>query len=94
MPDVDKVIHSERTVHGGGKGTFDEVVSTLPVGAMFDHKDAVYLVAQRGYLPWSFSGYGAAHQIEDNEVVRVLTPRSVVRAFAAGFQPDVHESGN
>jgi hypothetical protein len=93
-PDVDKVLHAERTVPGGGKRTFEASLAELPQGAMFEHEGNAYLVSARGYLPWSFGGYGAANDIDAAALVRVLTPRSIVRAFAQGFMPQVHASAN
>jgi hypothetical protein len=92
MPDVDKVLHAERSVPGGRKVTFDAPLVELPRGAMFEYEKAAYLVLARGYLPWSFEGYGAPKVIDAAAVVKVLTPRSIVRAFAAGFAPIVHQS--
>jgi hypothetical protein len=92
MPDVDKVLHAERTMPGGGKRTFDAPLAELPQGAMFEHEGNAYLVSARGYLPWSFAGYGAPNDIDAATIVRVLTPRSIVRAFSQGFMPDVHVS--
>lgn len=92
MPDVDKVLHAERAVPGGGKRTFDAQLVELPRGVIFEYEEIAYLVAAAGYLPWSFDGYGAAKSIGATTVVKVLTPQSVIRAFAAGFAPKVHES--
>jgi hypothetical protein len=94
MPDIDKVIHAERAISGGGKRTYDARLVELPHGAIFEHEDVAYLVSARGYLPWSFSGYGAAQNIDEAGLVKVLTPRSVVRAFVAGFTPIVHKSAS
>lgn len=92
MPAIDSVLHAERCIPGGRKVTFDSPLDALPVGAMFEHQANAYLVAPAGCLPWSFSGYGAATSIGAGEVVNVLTPQSVVRAFAAGFTPQFHPS--
>jgi hypothetical protein len=81
-------------VPGGGKRTFEASLAELPQGAMFEHEGNAYLVSARGYLPWSFGGYGAANDIDAAALVRVLTPRSIVRAFAQGFMPQVHASAN
>jgi len=94
MPDIDKVLHAERAISGGGKRTYDARLVELPHGAIFEHKDVAYLVSVRGNLPWSFSGYGAAQNIDETELVKVLTPRSIVRAFAAGFTPIIHKSAS
>lgn len=92
MPDVDKVLHAERSVPGGRKVTFDATLVELPCGAMFEYEETAYLVGTRGYLPWSFEGYGAPKGINAASVVKVLTPRSVVRVFEEGFMPIVHSS--
>jgi hypothetical protein len=94
MPDIDKVIHAERAISGGGKSTYDARLVELPHGAIFEHEDVAYLVSARGYLPWSFSGYGVAQNIDETGLVKVLTPRSIVRAFVAGFTPIVHKSAS
>lgn len=94
IPDVDKVLHAERTVPGGGKGRFVAHLDELPRGAIFEYEEIAYLVAADGYLPWSFDGYGASKAIDAAAVVKVLTPRSIVRAFAAGFAPIVHQSAS
>jgi len=94
MPDIDKVLHAERAISGGGKRTYDARLVELPHGAIFEHKDVAYLVSVRGNLPWSFSGYGAAQNIDETGLVKVLTPRSIVRAFAAGFTPIIHKSAS
>lgn len=94
MRDIDKVLHDERTIRGGSKRTFDALLSDLPLGSMFEYEGNALLVAARGYLPWSFEGYGAPQHIDDKALVRVLTPQSVLRAFCVGFVPNVHVSAN
>jgi hypothetical protein len=92
MPAIDRVLHAERCVPGGHKVTFEAPIVELPLGAIFEHEEAAYLVAAAGYLPWSFDGYGASQGIGGAPVVKVLTPQSIIRAFAAGFAPMVHSS--
>ena len=92
MPAIDRVLHAERCVPGGRKATFDAPLVELPRGVMFEHEDVAYLVAAAGYLPWSFDGYGEPKVMDAATVVKVLTPRSIVRAFSAGYTPIVHQS--
>lgn len=92
MPDMDKALHIERAIRGGGKVTFDALLSELPVGAMFEHDGLAFLLSAQGALPWSFDGYGTPRAISNELRVRVLTPRSIVKTFCTGFQPILHES--
>jgi len=94
MPNIDKVLHAERTASGSGKGTFNALLGELPLGTIFEHESAAYLLTGAGCLPWSFGGYGAPKSIDQVTIVKVLTPRSVVRAFVAGFTPAIHPSAH
>jgi hypothetical protein len=87
---LDKALHAERAVRGGGKVTYSANLADLPVGAMFDSDGAIYLNWSSGYLPWSFAGYGSPVTIAPSVSVNVLTPISVVRMFQNGFLPTVH----
>lgn len=92
MPQIDKHLHAERAIRGGGKVTYETVVSELPVGTLFEHNASSFLLSPRGLLPWSFDGYGAPQAIDPDQVVRVLTPRSIVNTFKTGFIPYMHPS--
>jgi hypothetical protein len=92
VAEIDRILHAERAIPGGGKRTFDAALRDLPRGTMFGYGDNAYLVWKRGILQWSFGGYTPATAIPPDTQVRVLTPASVVRMFAAGFEPRVHPS--
>lgn len=92
MPALDRVLHAERSIPGGAKRTYDAPLAELPAGAMFEHGGHAWLVSPRGFLPWSFEGYGAPAGIDGHCLVRVLTPQSMVRAFAGGFPVETHSS--
>jgi hypothetical protein len=87
---VDKALHVERAVRGGGKVTYPAILSDLPVGTMFECDGVIYLNWSGGQLPWSFKGYGLPVTIAPSTSVQVLTPPSVVRMFQNGFTPEVH----
>ena len=89
---IDRVLHSERVRHGGGKKTYQAVVSTLPAGSIVEHEGRAYLAWAGKLRPWSFAGYGPAASLLPATEVTVLTPKSIVHAIRAGFVPDVHES--
>ena len=90
--EIDRVLHSERVGHGGGKKTYQAAVSTLPAGSIVEHEGRAYLAWAGEWRPWSFDGYGPAASLLPATEVTVLTPKSIVQAIKAGFVPDVHES--
>jgi hypothetical protein len=89
---IDRVLHSERVQQGGGKKTYEAVLSTLPAGVLIEYERHVYLQWAGKLHPWSFAGYGPAADVSAAAEVKVLTPKSIVRAIRAGFVPQVHES--
>lgn len=92
LADIDKVLKKDRTDAAGKKVTYEFRLGDLPIGTMFAVDSVAYVVSRRGYLPWSFSGYGAPVEMAADRVVTVLTPRSVVAAFTRGFEPEMHQS--
>ncbi|MCE1182179.1 MAG: hypothetical protein LWW81_07725 [Rhodocyclales bacterium] len=92
MPQIDKVLHAERAVRGGGKVTYEAAIGELPTGTFFEYAGSCFLCSPRGILPWSFDGYGTPQTMNPDQQVRVLTPRSIVNTFKAGFVPQLHAS--
>ena len=90
--EIDRVLHSERVRHGGGKKTYPAVAATLPAGSIVEHEGRAYLAWAGKWRPWSFDGYGPAASLLPATEVTVLTPKSIVHAISAGFVPEVHES--
>jgi hypothetical protein len=89
---IDRVLHSDRVRQGGGKKTYQAVLSTLPAGSIAEHEGRAYLIWAGKLRPWSFAGYGPAAGVLPATEVTVLTPKSIVQAIRAGFVPHVHES--
>jgi hypothetical protein len=92
MPAIDAALHSERVRLGGRKGTFEACMSALPLGTMFEADGCAYVIAQQGPLKWSFDGYVPAGSFDAHQTVDVLTPCSIVKAIAHGFDPKLHPS--
>ncbi len=88
--DIDRVLHSERISRN-----HEARLHGLPDGVMVEHEGAAFLVRSKALLPWSFGGYGAPQSRRSGDLsVRVLTPRSMVRAIAHGLAPEVHPSAD
>jgi hypothetical protein len=90
--DMDRILHAERVTRRKEKRTYAARLSSLPDGALVEHRGRACLKWGGRLLPWSFEGYGRAMAASPSSRVDVLTPRSIVRAIRAGFVPQVHES--
>jgi len=93
--DMDRVLHAERLDNGGTKRTYRDRSSRLPVGVMVaDDEHRAFLVNERGLLRWTPGGYVEHESRRDDAELSVLTPRSAVRAIAAGFAVGLHPSAS
>jgi hypothetical protein len=91
--EIDRVLHAERLGRGRAKRTYRDRLSNVPAGAMVaDDNCRAFLVHERGLLPWTPGGYAPPKPRTDDGDVSVLTPRSIVRAIAAGFPVGLHPS--
>jgi hypothetical protein len=88
---IDCVLHAER-LETGAKHTYRERPARLPPGAMVaDDEARAYLVLKGALLPWTPAAYARPIPMP-GQPLRVLTPRSIVRAIAHGFEVAVHAS--
>ncbi len=90
---LDAILHRERIARQQ-KVTYQEQLSNLPAGTFITigNTRQAFLVLDDSLLSWSPAGYGPRLIRPKNEIVEVLTPRSVVRIFALGFQARIHPS--
>ena len=92
VEDIDRVLHAERLEPAGAKRTYRERAARLPPGVMVaDDEARAYLVGKDALLPWTPAGYARPIPMA-GEPLRVLTPRSIVRAIAHGFAVALHPS--
>lgn len=94
IAEIDKVMHTERALRGGGKVSFEAPFADLPAGTFIELGTEAFLIWHGRLLRWSFAGYSES-QLPPAPATRarVLTPASVVRVFRSGFIPGVHVSG-
>jgi hypothetical protein len=90
-PAMDAVLHRER-LEGGRKRLHPLPMSIerLPDGVMVQAGEDSFLIAQGRALLWSPAGYTKTQRTLRD--VRLLTPPSTLRAFAAGYQAVLHPS--
>ena len=85
-PEMDAVLHAERIEHRRKKL---HPIGELPDGTMVAAGTEAYMSLGGRKRRWRLSGYGAP---EDVAVDRLITPPSIVAAFAAGYRPALHPS--
>jgi hypothetical protein len=93
VDELDAVLHKER-IAGKQKVVYPERLANLPRGSLVVMEDSKqpYLVLEDTLLAWQPEGYGERMARPDKLVVQVLTPRSVVRTLAHGYQAGIHSS--
>lgn len=92
ISEIDNIIHAER-ITKGKKVTFEDQIQNLPTGSFIEINNEPYLVADKLIYHWTAFGYGEAMPSPIMETVIVLTPRSIVNAFRAGYIPQVSVQG-
>jgi hypothetical protein len=89
--DIDAVIHKERIDKQHQKITFLALPKDLPDGVFVQFKNEPYLVLDNKCYHWTAAGYGNSIPLP-SAPVEVLTPKSVVNAIKAGYQPQINLS--
>jgi hypothetical protein len=87
--EIDNVLHKERIGRKGEKITYKDKLKNLTDGVFVLIDDKPHLLANKKAYPWTPSGYEAPVALSDSETVTVLTPKSTVNAFKAGYKPQM-----
>jgi hypothetical protein len=92
VDDIDRQLHQERVGLDGEKVLSTAPLDTLPPGSfvLLDDDPTPYLVERNLLCAWSPAGYTHARPRPPEATVRVLTPRSLVAVFRAGYAPGVY----
>jgi hypothetical protein len=94
ITDIDEVLHKERLNSAGKKRVWYSSVDLLPNGAFvqMDNPNEAWLVHGDRLIMWHPAGYAQQIEKPSNKQVAVLTPESIVRVLAAGYEPVLHSS--
>ena len=93
VQEIDKVLHKERIHRDGTKVTFTDSYANLPNGVFILHENLPFLVRDGLIFRWTPSGYEKGRPFPPADKVTVLTPRSVVNTFRAGYMPQMRTEG-
>jgi hypothetical protein len=89
IKEIDHIIHHERIDEAGEKITYEEKKGKIPDAVMVVYKKDPYLFTQNKIQLWTPFGYKKPIPVPDIENLTVLTPKSIVNAFRAGYHPAV-----
>ncbi len=86
---IDDILHNQRMNAGKEKVTFESKVADLPNGTFVVFNEAPYLIADDLMYPWTPFGYGEGILLSKIGKIQVLTPKSTVSTFRAGYLPQI-----
>lgn len=89
IAEIDAVLHSERVSTTGKKVTFEMNISEIPDGTFVLVESKPLLLFKSALYEWTPGGYKTAQPIPAVLRLTVLTPKSIVKMFAAGYVPVV-----
>ncbi|MEP6674917.1 MAG: hypothetical protein ABJA78_07170 [Ferruginibacter sp.] len=82
---IDNILHRERINRDHSKVIHEENIKTLPDGTFILMNEKAHLVFDQHMYAWSPFGYEEGISLPGINKVQVLTPRSVVNTFRAGY---------
>lgn len=85
---IDSQLHKERT--GENKLLNDETLDCLPNGAMIKIKSACFAKKDACFFQWSGEGYSKPKLPKGD--IFLLTPPSILKVLASGYEPQWHGS--
>lgn len=89
MQKIDDILHKERINRYNLKVTYKTNRHDIPDGTFILWNGDPYAIQDGMMRLWTPSGYTSATPLPDTGPLTVLTPKSVVRAFSAGYQPQL-----
>jgi hypothetical protein len=87
--EIDQIMQDERIDKNANKVTFQANPQTLPDGTFIQLENEPYLIANNMIHHWTPFGYDNGTPLPASPMVTVLTPRSTVNAFKAGYVPQM-----
>jgi len=90
--EIDEILHRERMDLNGRKVTFFEKPDKLPGGSFILYQDKPFIIRHGNRAAaWKPPGYMEIIELPPGIELEVLTPRSIVNSFRAGYIPQAGE---
>jgi hypothetical protein len=86
---IDQVLHKERIGLDKSKIIFREISDRIPNGSFVSIHNEAYLVFNQEIFRWTPSGYEKGIALPNKTGLDVLTPKSIINAFNAGYEPEI-----
>ncbi len=86
---IDKILQKERMDAAASKITYDERLDKLPDGAFVLTGGEPHLLYKEQLYQWSPFGYKKLIDLPREDTVPVLTPKSIIHTFHAGYSPQM-----
>jgi hypothetical protein len=86
---IDDILQAERIAANKSKVTYQEHVNALPNGTFVVYDEKPYLLKDQQLYLWSPAGYEKGIELPNADKLTVLTPRSFVNMFSAGYMPQM-----
>ena len=92
IDEIDKILHHERMNEDGSKKMYKTNTRLLPNGTFISIDNSPYLIANGHMYLWTPGGYTKKQNLPARDEVNVLTPKSIVNVFHAGYVPQMNIS--
>jgi hypothetical protein len=89
IQEIDEVLHKERIHRDQTKVTFTESPANLPNGCFVLYEGIPHLLSGGLLFRWSPFGYEKGVSVPQVDEMTVLTPKSIVNTFRAGYIPEM-----
>lgn len=86
---IDNIIHAERIDHEKQKVTHQRKLAEIAAGTFVLLNDEPFVFYNSAFCRWTPFGYDESITLAGDSLLTVLTPRSVVNAFLAGYVPEI-----
>lgn len=89
VTEIDDILQRERIAADKTKVSYHESLNLLPDGAFVAYQNNAYLVKAKQLHLWTAAGYQEPIPFPVCDKMEVLTPKSFVNMFAAGYAPQM-----